>query len=268
MATRKVNKTDRRNVAKPVSQLRGAAKTARIAKVTKAEAGPATIRGGMAPGAGRSKPVGTGGGGVSKPVGGTPRTSRAITNGSSPAMRQLRAKAVQANRQAQGKPVQGGTKGRALSLPNSARAGKNLIKEGAKRLRVPGDSGQVRAAQARGQAEVARAQARRGARAAMKNMEGTLKAARTARNVAGAAAGISRGGAAAAGLQAYNTGDATLKAALKRGDYKPKQGPTASTSQGSFNKKTFDQAFKAARSSGAKEFTWRGKRYNTKKRGE
>jgi hypothetical protein len=51
---------------------------------------------------------------------------------------------------------------------------------------------------------------------------------------------------------------------MKRGDYKPKQGPTPKTTTSSFNKKTFDQAFKAARTSGAKEFTWRGKRYNTK----
>jgi hypothetical protein len=51
---------------------------------------------------------------------------------------------------------------------------------------------------------------------------------------------------------------------MKRGDYKPKQGPSPKTTQASFNKKTFDQAFKAARTSGAKEFTWRGKRYNTK----
>jgi hypothetical protein len=30
------------------------------------------------------------------------------------------------------------------------------------------------------------------------------------------------------------------------------------------NKKTFDQAFKAARSSGASQFTWRGKKYTAK----
>jgi hypothetical protein len=123
-------------------------------------------------------------------------------------------------------------------------------------------------AEARGKQAVRDAQIKRNARSAMKNMEGTLKAARTARNVAGAVVGASRGGAAAAGLQAYNTGDSTLKTALKRGDYKPKQGPTQKTTTGSFNKKSFGEAFKAARSSGAKEFSWRGKRYNTKKKGE
>lgn len=94
------------------------------------------------------------------------------------------------------------------------------------------------------------------------------KAARTVATLAKAAKAAGPVGAAAAGLQAYNTGDSTLKAALKRGDYKPKQGPTQKTTTASFNKKSFNEAFKAARSSGAKEFSWRGKRYNTKKKGE
>jgi uncharacterized protein (UPF0261 family) len=50
-----------------------------------------------------------------------PTPSRAITNGGSATMKQIRAKAVQARRQAEGKPVRGGTKGRALTLPNSAK---------------------------------------------------------------------------------------------------------------------------------------------------
>jgi hypothetical protein len=94
------------------------------------------------------------------------------------------------------------------------------------------------------------------------------KAARTVATLAKAAKAAGPVGAAAAGLQAYNTGDSTLKAALKRGDYKPKQGSTQKTTTASFNKKSFGKAFKAARSSGAKEFSWRGKRYNTKKKGE
>ena len=209
-----------------------------------------------------SKPVGTGGGGLSKPNG---RQPRAITNGNNPAIRQLRAKAIQAQRQAQGKSTVA-SRNPGIT-PESAKG--QRISQMAKAQRVIGDSGQVRAAQARGQAEVAKAQARRGARAAMKNMEGTLKAARTARQVAGAVRGLSYVEAAKAGLQAYNTGDATLKAALKRGDYKPKQGPASkTTTTGSFNKKSFNEAFRTARSSGAKEFSWRGKRYNTKKKGE
>lgn len=69
--------------------------------------------------------------------------------------------------------------------------------------------------------------------------------------------------AAAAGLQSYNTGDATLKGALKRGDYKPQQGPK-NPDQGLSKAQSFDKAFKAARTSGQKEFTWNNKRYNTK----
>jgi len=69
--------------------------------------------------------------------------------------------------------------------------------------------------------------------------------------------------AAAAGLQSYNTGDGTLKAALRRGDYKPQQGPK-NPDQGLSRAQSFDKAFKAARTSGQKEFTWNNKRYNTK----
>lgn len=43
MAPRKYNKTDPRNKATPVDQLRGAAKQARINRVTRAEAGPRGI---------------------------------------------------------------------------------------------------------------------------------------------------------------------------------------------------------------------------------
>jgi hypothetical protein len=127
-----------------------------------------------------------------------------------------------------------------------------------------GGQAKLKAAQQQGQKLKQAAQARRGARGAMKAMEGTLKAARTARNVAGTLKGLARGGVAAAALQARPAADGTLKAAMKRGDYKPKQGPNPSTTTGSFNKKTFDQVFKAARSSGANQFTWRGKKYTTK----
>ena len=70
-------------------------------------------------------------------------------------------------------------------------------------------------------------------------------------------------GAVAAGLQAYNTGDGTLKSALKRGDYKPQQGPK-NPDQGLTKTQSFDKAFKTARTSGQKEFTWNNKKYNTK----
>jgi len=210
-----------------------------------------------------SAKVTTGSGGAkpsSQPDG---RKPRAITNGNNPAIRQLRAKAVQARRMAEGKSTVA-SRNRTAPTPAQRERLSNQVKQ----MRVPGDSGYVRAAEARGKAEVAKAQTRRNARSAMKNMEGTLKAARAARLLTGGLKGNLHIEAVKAGLQAYNTGDGTLKAALKRGDYKPKQGPTQKTTTASFNKKSFNEAFKAARSSGAKEFSWRGKRYNTKKKGE
>jgi len=74
--------------------------------------------------------------------------------------------------------------------------------------------------------------------------------------------GAGRLGAAAAGIQAYNTGDSTLKAAQKRGDYKPKQGP-ADPDRGLSKASSFDKAFAAARKSGKKTFDWNGKKYTT-----
>jgi len=203
----------------------------------------------------------------SKPSG---RQPRAITNGNSPAMRQIRAKAVQARRQAEGKPV--ATKGKAVTLPNSARAGQNLIKQGAQRLRTIGDSGQVRAAQARGQAEVAKAQARRGARAATQAMSRTLAAARTARNIAGAAKMAGPAGVAAAVLAPRPLADGSMagrnygkfqnarseafkKAKAIKGS--PVVGPKKSAAG------QFDSAFAAARKAGKSTFTWRGKKYTT-----
>jgi hypothetical protein len=182
-----------------------------------------------------------------------------MVNAGKPVMQKLVRKAAQARKAASGRPLVKPVEAQRLM---SQRAPK--IREGAKKLRTIGDSGQVRAAQQRGQEIRKGAEARRGARGAMKAMEGTLKAARTARAVVGGLKGLARGGVAAAALQARPAADGTLKAALKRGDYKPKQGPKPSTTTGSFNKKTFDQAFKAARSSGASQFTWRGKKYTTK----
>lgn len=74
--------------------------------------------------------------------------------------------------------------------------------------------------------------------------------------------GAGRLGAAAAGLQAYNTADGTLTAAQKRGDYKPKQGP-ANPDQGLSKAQSFDKAFTSARKSGMKTFDWNGKKYTT-----
>lgn len=244
--------------------------------------------------------------GPSKPDG---RQPRAITNGNSPAMRQIRAKAVQARRQAQGKPV--ATKGKAVTLPNSARAGQNLPRQGAQQMRTIGDSGQVRAAAKRGQEIRKAAQAARGAKQAMGRMGSTLARARFARGPLSAAVGVAadatlsplatkagralgerlkplarklddalpgvnskdegrrrRAQAAAKGSTSSFKGDreaAFKKASAIKGS--PVVGPRKASSSGS-GASSFDSSFAAARKAGKSTFTWRGKKYNTKLRGE
>jgi len=58
-----------------------------------------------------------------------------------------------------------------------------------------------------------------------------------------------------------------LTSARERGDYKPMQGPR-NPQEGMTRAESFDQAFAEARSAGAKEFTWRGRRYHTRLKGE
>jgi len=66
--------------------------------------------------------------------------------------------------------------------------------------------------------------------------------------------------------------DGTLSAAMARGDYTPpKPQPPAPKPQAqklSPAAKSFDNAFAKARANGMAEFTWRGKRYNTRYAGE
>jgi hypothetical protein len=85
-------------------------------------------------------------------------------------------------------------------------------------------------------------------------------AATTAKVVAVGKVGV-LGATAAAGLSRSNTADGTLKG-------KPtgaKQGPKAPDrlTKAGIDKMKFDDAFRQARKAGQKEFTWRGKRYNT-----
>jgi hypothetical protein len=94
------------------------------------------------------------------------------------------------------------------------------------------------------------------------------KVAEPVSKVAGAVAGLTRitpAGVAAAVSAPRPTGDATLTGALKRGDYKPMQGPK-NPDQGLTKSQSFDRKFKAARESGAKQFDWAGKTYTTKVR--
>jgi hypothetical protein len=201
--------------------------------------------------------------GVKKPAAAKPSGSqpKAITNGSSPGMKQLRAKAVQARRQGQGKSTVA-SRNPGIT-PDSAKG--QRIRSAAKAQRVPGDSGQVRAAQAQGARNVAQAQAKRGAKAASKAMEAKLKQAAAKRTAAGGLKAGVKAAVFAEGLTSRNTADGTLTAAMKRGDYKPRQGPAAPErlTQKGVDKKTFDDAFRQARKGGAKTFTWRGKKYTT-----
>ena len=233
------------------------------------------------------------------------RQPRAITNGNSPAMRQIRAKAVQARRQAQGKPV--ATKGKAVTLPNSARAGQNLPRQGAQQMRVPGDSGQVRAAAQRGQEIRKAAQAARGAKQAMGRMSGTLSRARFARGPASAIASVAAD--AALGPLATKAGEAlgrgplralgrkiddTLPGVNSKDEARRRRAQAAAKGSTSSFKgareaavkkasaikgspvvgprksgaSSFDSSFAAARKAGKSTFTWRGKKYNTKLKGE
>jgi hypothetical protein len=158
-------------------------------------------------------------------------------------------------------------------------------------------------AQAQGKAAVKTAQTRRGARAAMSNMSNTLAnkgSIRAGRPVGGPGRGavggaIEQAASSVLGPLARKAGDklgkalkpvgraiddrlpginsrdelkrktAATKAANAKG---PQMGPESLATRRAFSKKTFDQAFKAARTAKAKTFTWRGKEYNTKIRGE
>jgi len=86
-------------------------------------------------------------------------------------------------------------------------------------------------------------------------------------NVMGA---LRRFGPAAAAYEVSKprpTAEGTLEAARKRGDYKPQQGPR-NPQEGMTRAESFDQAFATARQAGEKSFTWRGRTYNTKMKGE
>jgi hypothetical protein len=83
----------------------------------------------------------------------------------------------------------------------------------------------------------------------------TLGAAAAVKNVTPA-------GVAAAVMSPRPTGDATLSGALKRGDYKPKQGPK-NPDQGLTRSQSFDKAYKVAKQKGGmgSTFTWNNRNY-------
>ena len=69
-------------------------------------------------------------------------------------------------------------------------------------------------------------------------------------------------GAAAVASRPTAVADGTLTAAMKRGDYKPSQGPK-NPDKGLSKAGSFDKAFAAARAAGKDVFTWNGKKYTT-----
>ena len=111
----------------------------------------------------------------------------------------------------------------------------------------------------------------------------TAKVTTAKRNLTRVAVGVGKGIKALSGLRALApaavametlkarpTAEGTLTSALKRGDYKPRQGPSVPKrlTQGGMNKGSFNSAFKASRAAGKKIFSWRGKKYTTKIAGE
>jgi hypothetical protein len=242
--------------------------------------------------------------GPSKPNG---RQPRAITNGNSPAMRQIRAKAVQARRQAQGKSTVASrnttvtpTNPRGERIRSMAKAQRIIGDSG--QVRAAAKRGQEirKAAQAaRGAKQamgrmgstLARARLTRGPVSAAVGVaaDATLsplatKAGRAlgerlkplARKLDDALPGVNskdegrrrRAQAAAKGSTSRFKGAreaAVKKASAIKGS--PVVGPRKASSGGSAAS-SFDSSFAAARKAGKSTFTWRGKKYNTKLRGE
>lgn len=232
---------------------------------------------------------------------GTRTSGSGMVNANKPYMQRIQAKATELRQQTARGPRAAGQ--RATTLPNSARAGRNLIREGAQRLRTIGDSGQVRAAAQRGKQAANAAKAARGARQAMARMGGTLSRARLARGPVSAAVGVAAdatlsplarkagealgkgpltklGRALDRAMPGVNSKDeARLRnaAAAKAGSSSRFKGAReaavkrAKAIKGSpvvGPRKSFNDTFRAARKAGKKEFTWKGKRYSTKIKGE
>jgi hypothetical protein len=99
----------------------------------------------------------------------------------------------------------------------------------------------------------------------LRNSAAMRNAAKIAQTV-GAIRGISPAVIAYETLKARPLADGTLKGkptGAKQGPAVPKR-----LTQSGINKGSFDDAFRNARKAGKKEFSWRGKKYNTKLRGE
>ena len=219
-----------------------------------------------------------------------PKRPPQMVNSNSATMRQIQAKAAAARARAQGKPGITGP----VKLPNSVRAGTNLIREGVNRLRNLADSGQVRAAAQRGQQAVEAAKRNRARLAAGVGTGAVERAAFKS--------GVKTGGRlllpVAIASQVENVASGFKKLAnhpFIKGRPKPAtpkpaapKGPTPAQRKDFAAQETkarkaldarkkatgskeatpntaasFDDAFKDARRAKVKTFTWRGKKYTT-----
>jgi colicin import membrane protein len=148
-----------------------------------------------------------------------PKRPPQMVNSNSATMRQIQAKADAARARAQGKP---GIKG-PINPPNSARAGTDLIRQGANRLRNLADSGQVRAAAQRGQQAVEAAKRNRARLAA-----GVGRGAKEVAALKGGLSALRSGAGAAGGTDMLLQGSQMLRGAMERAGFKP---PAGSRSQ-------------------------------------
>ena len=142
-----------------------------------------------------------------------------MVNSNSPAMRQIKAKAAAARARAQGKPGITGP----VKLPNSVRAGKNLVKAGAQQMRTIGDSPTVRAAAQQGQRAVEAAKRNRARMAA-----GVGRGAKEVAALKGGLSALRSGAGAAGGTDLLIKGSQMLRGGLERAGFKP---PAGSRSQ-------------------------------------
>jgi hypothetical protein len=245
---------------------------------------------------------GTGSKPAAKPDG---RQPRAITNGNSPAMRQIRAKAIESRRQAQGKSTVASrnttvtpTNARGERIRSQARAQRTVGDSG--QVRAAAQRGQEirKAAQAaRGAKQamgrmgstLARARFARGplsaavgvaadatlsplAERAGRALGRALKPA--ARKLDDTLPGVNsrdearrrRAQAAAKGSTSRFKG--AREAAVKKASAIKGSPVVGSRKASSGGASSFDSSFAAARKAGKSTFTWRGKKYNTKIRGE
>lgn len=235
------------------------------------------------------------------------RQPRAITNGNSPAMRQIRAKAIESRRQAQGKSTVASrnttvtpTNARGERIRSMANAQRTIGDSG--QVRAAAKRGQEirKAAQAargakqamgRMSGTLSRARFARGPLSAAVGVaaDATLsplatKAGRAlgerlkplARKLDDTLPGVNsrdearRRRAQAAAKGSTSSFKGAREAAMKKASAikgSPVVGPRKASSSGS-GASSFDSSFAAARKAGKSTFTWRGKKYNTKLRGE